>query len=238
MSYDSLQGSQPLREQITRLLLDSGCHVPPSEIVITTGCQEALSITLRAVCQPGDIVAIDSPSFHGAMQALKAHGLKALEIPTDPVQGVSLEALELAMEQWPVKVILLTPNCNNPLGYIMPDERKRALLRLAQRYDAAILEDDVYGDLAYAYPRPRTIKSFDSDDRVILTSSFSKTVAPGLRTGWVVPGRYLERILHFKYIASGTCPRSRRWPWPSSSATVTTSRTFGVCAASTNATVT
>ncbi|SDI34826.1 aminotransferase-like domain-containing protein [Pseudomonas panipatensis] len=205
LGYEGIQGSLPLREQIARLMLDSGCRVPPSEIIVTTGCQEALAITLRAICQPGDIVAIDSPSFHGAMQALKAHGLKALEIPTDPVNGVSLEALELAMEQWPVKLIMLTPNCNNPLGYIMPDTRKRALLSLAQRYDVPILEDDVYGELAYAYPRPRSIKSFDSDDRVLLASSFSKTVAPGLRTGWVVPGRYLERILHLKYIASGTC---------------------------------
>ncbi|CDF86940.1 Uncharacterized HTH-type transcriptional regulator YjiR [Pseudomonas knackmussii B13] len=205
LGYEGIQGSLPLREQISRLMLDSGCQVPPSELVITTGCQEALAVTLRAICQPGDIVAIDSPSFHGAMQALKAHGLKALEIPTDPANGVSLEALELAMEQWPVKLILLTPNCNNPLGYIMPDARKRALLNLAQCYDVPILEDDVYGELAYCYPRPRSIKSFDTDDRVLLASSFSKTVAPGLRTGWVAPGRYLDRILHFKYIASGTC---------------------------------
>lgn len=205
LGYEGIQGSWALREQISRLMLDSGCQVPPSELVITTGCQEALAVTLRAICQPGDIVAIDSPSFHGAMQALKAHGLKALEIPTDPGNGVSLEALELAMEQWPVKLILLTPNCNNPLGYIMPDARKRALLNLAQRYDVPILEDDVYGELAYGYPRPRSIKSFDTDDRVLLASSLSKTVAPGLRTGWVAPGRYLERILHFKYIASGTC---------------------------------
>lgn len=205
LGYEGIQGSLPLREQIARLMLDSGCQVPPSEIVITTGCQEALAITLRAICEPGDIIAIDSPSFHGAMQALKAYGLKALEIPTDPTNGISLEALELAMEQWPVKLILLTPNCNNPLGYIMPDARKRALLTLAARYDVPILEDDVYGELAYAFPRPRSIKSFDNDDRVLLASSFSKTVAPGLRTGWVVPGRYLDRILHFKYIASGTC---------------------------------
>ena len=205
LGYEGIQGSLALREQISRLMLDSGCQVPASELVITTGCQEALAITLRAICEPGDIVAIDSPSFHGAMQALKAHGLKALEIPTDPANGVSLEALELAMEQWPVKLILLTPNCNNPLGYIMPDARKRALLNLVQRYDVPILEDDVYGELAYCYPRPRSIKSFDTDDRVLLASSFSKTVAPGLRTGWVAPGRYLDRIMHFKYIASGTC---------------------------------
>ncbi|MNZ82593.1 putative HTH-type transcriptional regulator YjiR [compost metagenome] len=129
--------------------------------------------------------------------------MKALEIPTDPITGISLEALELALEQWPIKLIQITPNCNNPLGYIMPEARKKALLTLAQRFDVAILEDDVYGDLAYTYPRPRTIKSFDEDGRVLLCSSFSKTLAPGLRIGWAAPGRYLERVLHMKYISTG-----------------------------------
>lgn len=109
----------------------------------------------------------------------------------------------MALEQWPVKAILLTPNCNNPLGYIMPDAHKQRLLTLAQRHDAAIIEDDVYGDIAYHYPRPRTIKSFDEDGRVLLCSSFSKTLAPGLRVGWIAPGRYLERVLHMKFIGSG-----------------------------------
>lgn len=201
--YDNIQGVASLREQIARLLLDSGCQLDAEQLVITTGCQEALSTGLRAICQAGDIVAVDSPCYHGTMQTLKGLGMKALEIPTDPLTGISLEALEMALEQWPVKVILLTPNCNNPLGYIMPDARKKRLLMLAQRYDVAIIEDDVYGDIAYSYPRPRTIKSFDDDGRVLLCSSFSKTLAPGLRIGWIAPGRYLERVLHMKYIGTG-----------------------------------
>ncbi|HKS14997.1 MAG TPA: PLP-dependent aminotransferase family protein [Pseudomonas sp.] len=201
--YDNIHGTTALREQIARLMLDSGCHLAPADLVVTTGCHEALSTSVRAVCQPGDIVAVDSPSFHGAMQTLKGLGMKAMEIPTDPITGISLEALELALEQWPIKLIQITPNCNNPLGYIMPEARKKALLTLAQRFDVAIIEDDVYGDLAYTYPRPRTIKSFDDDGRVLLCSSFSKTLAPGLRIGWVAPGRYLERVLHMKYISTG-----------------------------------
>ncbi|AHG21746.1 GntR family transcriptional regulator [Chania multitudinisentens RB-25] len=202
--YDDIQGVVGLREQIARLLLDSGCQLDAEQLVITTGCHEALSCGLRAICQPGDIVAVDSPCFHGTMQTLKGLGMKALEIPTDPLTGISLEALEMALDQWPVKVILLTPNCNNPLGYIMPDAHKKRLLTLAQRCDVAIIEDDVYGDIAYSYPRPRTIKSFDGDGRVLLCSSFSKTLAPGLRIGWIAPGRYLERVLHMKYITTGS----------------------------------
>ncbi|QPS89403.1 PLP-dependent aminotransferase family protein [Serratia plymuthica] len=202
--YDNIQGVMGLREQIARLLLDSGCQISADQLVITTGCHEALSAGLRAVCQPGDIVAVDSPCFHGTMQTLKGLGMKALEIPTDPLTGISLEALEMALDQWPIKAILLTPNCNNPLGYIMPEARKQRLLTLAQRHDVAIIEDDVYGDIAYQYPRPRTIKSFDDDGRVLLCSSFSKTLAPGLRIGWIAPGRYLERVLHMKYIGTGS----------------------------------
>ncbi|VTM12737.1 transcriptional regulator [Pseudomonas aeruginosa] len=203
LAYDGIHGSPLLREEIARLLVDSGCRANASDVVITTGCHEALSVSIRAVCEPGDIVAVESPSFHGAMQSLKGLGMKALEIPTDPVNGISLEALELALEQWPIKAIQVTPNCNNPLGYIMPESRKRALLALAQRYDVAIIEDDVYGDLAYTYPRPRTIKSYDDDGRVLLCGSFSKVLAPGLRIGWMVPGRYADRVLHMKYISTG-----------------------------------
>jgi DNA-binding transcriptional MocR family regulator len=202
--YDAIEGNQALREQVARLLLDSGCNLTANDLIITSGCHEALSASVRAICEPGDIVAVDSPSFFGAMQTLKGLGMKALEIPTDPLTGISLQALELALEQWPIKVIQLTPSCNNPLGYVMPENRKRALLTLAQRFDVAIIEDDVYGDLAYSYPRPRTIKSFDEDGRVLLCSSFSKTLAPGLRVGWVAPGRYLERVLHMKYIGTGS----------------------------------
>lgn len=202
--YDSLDGCKDLRDQIARLLIDSGSHMDAENIVITTGCHEALSIAIRSVCQVGDIVAVDSPSFHGAMQTLKGFGMRALEIPTDPVTGISIEALEMALEQWPIKAIQLTPNCNNPLGYNMPDDRKKALLRLAQAYDIAIIEDDVYGDLAYQYPRPATITSFDDDGRVLLCSSFSKTLAPGLRIGWIAPGRYRDRAIHMKYISTGT----------------------------------
>ena len=202
--YDNISGAHTLREQIARMMIDSGCNLSANDLLITSGCHEALSASVRALCSPGDIVAVDSPSFFGAMQTLKGLGMKALEIPTDPLTGISLEALELALEQWPIKAIQLTPSCNNPLGYVMPEARKRALLTLAQRFDVPIIEDDVYGDLAYTYPRPRTIKSFDEDGRVLLCSSFSKTLAPGLRVGWVAPGRYLEQVLHMKYIGTGS----------------------------------
>jgi Transcriptional regulators containing a DNA-binding HTH domain and an aminotransferase domain (MocR family) and their eukaryotic orthologs len=206
LGYDELAGRRELREQIARLMLDGGSTVTADDVVITSGCHSALSIALLAVCKPGDIIAVESPSFYGTMQLLRGLGIKALEIPTDPETGISVEALELALEQWPVKGVILVPNCNNPLGFIMPEARKRAVLALAQRHDIVIFEDDIYGELAAEYPRPRTVHSFDIDGRVLMCSSLTKTVAPGLRVGWIAPGRYRDRVMHMKYASSGTNP--------------------------------
>ncbi len=202
LTYDSLQGAKELRLQVARLMVDSGCRLHPDDIVLTSGCQEALACSMRAVAQTDDIVAIESPSFYGSMQTIQAMGLKALEIPTHPETGISLEALELALEQWPIKVVQLTPICNNPLGYTMPDDNKARLIELANQYDIAIIEDDIYGDLSYTYPRPRTIKSFDTEGRVLFCSSFSKTISPAFRTGWSAPGRYIQQVKHMKYVST------------------------------------
>ncbi|WP_330982153.1 MULTISPECIES: PLP-dependent aminotransferase family protein [Enterobacterales] len=203
-NYDTLPGRRELREQIARLMLDGGTVVTADDIVITNGCHAALAVALLAVCQPGDIVAVESPCYYGTMQLLRGYGIKTIEIPTDSQTGISIEALELALEQWPIKGVILVPNCNNPLGFIMPDARKRQILSLAQRHDIVIFEDDIYGELANDYPRPSTIRSMDIDGRVLLCSSFTKTVAPGLRVGWIIPGRYYDRVLHMKYATSAT----------------------------------
>jgi DNA-binding transcriptional MocR family regulator len=206
LGYADIRGTEELRTQLCRLAVASGCQLHPDDVVVTSGCQEALSVCLRAVTKPGDIIAIESPSFYGSMQAIKAANLKAMEIPTHPETGISLEALELALDQWPIKAIFVTPTCNNPMGYTMPEDKKEQLYRLAQSYDIAIIEDDIYGDISYQFPRPRTIKSFDTDGRVLLCSSFSKTIAPGMRVGWIAPGRYRDKVTHVKYVSSSMCP--------------------------------
>lgn len=204
LAYDTLSGCTELRQQIAHLSLASATVVHPDEIIITTGCQEALSISLKAITKPGDVVAVESPGFYGLMQILNALGLKALEIPTHPSEGISLDALELALDQWPIRAILVISSFSNPLGGSISDENKLRLLKLAQNYDLPIIEDDIYGELAYRQPRPKTIYSMDSEGRVILCSSFSKTLAVGLRVGWVLPGRYRERVLHMKYTGTAS----------------------------------
>lgn len=206
MSYGAIQGDLSLRTQLTRLTAASGCQLHADEFVVTSGCQEALSVCLRAVAKEGDIIAVESPGFYGAMQAIKGANLKVLEIPTDSSSGLSIEALKFALDQWPIKAILVTPTVNNPQGYVMPEDRKQSLYQLAQEYDIAIIEDDIYGDIAFEYPRPKTIKSFDKDGRVMLCSSFSKVLAPGFRVGWIAPGRYINKVMHIKYVSSSMCP--------------------------------
>ena len=174
-----------------------------SEFVITNSCTEALGLCLRAVTQPGDTVAVESPAYYLMLQLLETLGLKALEIPTDPHSGLSIEALDLATRQGKVAACLLVPNASNPLGSIMPDEHKRRLARLSAERDLAVIEDDIYGDLHFCNERPRPIKAFDTTGNVMLCSSFSKCLSPALRIGFVAAGRYRARIALQKTITSG-----------------------------------
>jgi DNA-binding transcriptional MocR family regulator len=133
--------------------------------------------------------------------------MKIVEIPTHPQDGMDLERLESAIRKHRIKACITMSNCHNPLGYVLSDEYKKALADLTARHNVAVIEDDVYGDLAYESPRPRTVKSFDKKGLVMLCSSFSKTLPPGLRVGWVMPGRFqaeVERLVFLSTVATST----------------------------------
>ncbi len=205
-TYQFPPGSPELRRQIARRMADAGCRLTPDEIIITSGCQDALILALRAVASPGDVVVIESPSFYGLLQAIDSLGMKALEIPTDPATGISLEALELALEKWPVRACVLTANFSNPLGCVMPVDKKRALVALLARLDIPLIEDDIYGELGFAGDRPPALRAFDETGGVIYCASFSKSLSPGLRLGWMAPGRWREQIEYLKYVTSLAAP--------------------------------
>ena len=173
------------------------------EFVITNSCTEALAVCLRAVTSPGDTVAVESPAYYLMLQLLEILGLKALEIPTDPRTGVSIEALDLATREGQVAACLLVPNASNPLGSIMPDEHKQRLARLTAERGVAVIEDDIYGDLYFGDTPPRTIKAFDKAGNVMLCSSFSKCLSPALRIGFVAAGRYRRQVALQKTVTSG-----------------------------------
>lgn len=199
-------GAPELRREIARRMQVAGAHVDADDIVVTTGCQEALSLALRAVTKPGDVVAVESPAFYGLLHVMESLGLEALEIPAHPTEGLSLDALAFALEKWPVKACVTVPNFSNPLGFLMPDENKRALVALLGRHGIPLIEDDVYGDLGFAPRRPSTCMALAPEADVLYCGSFSKTLAPGLRIGWIAAPRHRETVEYLKYVSSIASP--------------------------------
>ena len=209
--YDSTEGSFELRQQIARRGIDAGVHVSPDALITTVGAQNAISLALRAITKPGDIIAVESPCYFGLLQMIEAFGLKAIEIPADSETGMSVEALKLALQQWPIKTILCISTFSNPLGCTIPDEHKKEIIDLVIEHDICLIEDDIYGELQFEGRRPKTFKAFDPDGRVLWCSSVSKTMDPQLRVGWIAPGRYYDEVLRQKYtsyLASPSLPQA------------------------------
>ena len=193
VGYEFPPGAVELRTQIARRLASMHCAVRAEDVLITNSCQESITIALKLLTRPGDTVAIESPTYYGLLQVIESLGLKALEIPTDPVSGVSVEALEQALERWPIAACVLIPNFSNPLGVCLSDQRKQDVLRVLERFRVPLVEDDIYGDLPFSGPRPRPIKSWDQEGLVYYCGSSSKTLSAGMRVGWLVPGHCSER---------------------------------------------
>lgn len=200
--YDFPWGEGPLTQQIAKRMGEMGSVTDPNDIVITNGCQEAVILSLKALTKPGDIVAVESPTYYGLLQAIDVLGLKALEIPTHPQQGISLSALQLALEQWPVKACIVVANFNNPLGFVMPDDKKNDLVKLVTKFNVDLIEDDIYGDMSFDHRRPSLLQSFDRKGKVTYCSSVSKTLAPGLRIGWAVSKKHVQSLRYQKFVAN------------------------------------
>ncbi|CAN5290816.1 PLP-dependent aminotransferase family protein [soil metagenome] len=198
LNYEHIQGNPELRKQIARQSFNWGGDLGEDDVVVTAGCMEALSLSLKAITKPGDAVAIESPTYFGIFQVMESLGLKVVEIPTDPVTGIDLDRLEKAIKKFDIKACLFVPNFNNPMGSCMTDEKKKRLVELLIKINIPLIEDDIYGELFFGKTRPRTCKSFDKKGMVIQCGSFSKSLAPGYRIGWVVPGKFKEKIIRLK----------------------------------------
>src|SRR5688572_6913220 len=201
--YGLPPGTERLRRAIARRALEWGCRTDHRDIVTTTGCMEAINLALRVVTKPGDLVALESPTYYGFLQILQSLGLRALEIPTHPRSGISLEALELALAEHPVKAVLVMPNVSNPIGASMSDASKKRLVELLAQKGVPLIEDHTYAELQFEAAAPRPAKAFDRGGNVMLCSSFSKTLAPGLKVGWIEPGRWRDSIRMLKFMSSG-----------------------------------
>jgi DNA-binding transcriptional MocR family regulator len=203
--YGDLNGVPTLRRQLAKRAVKWGLSLHENDFIVTVGAMEAINLCLRAVAQPNDSIAVESPTYFGVLQAIEQLGMRAVEVPSSPRTGLNLLALEQVLRQKKVKAVLASPNSGNPLGAVMSDEHKERLVQLCRQFDVPLIEDDVYGELAFE-GRPRPALAWDTDGRVLLVGSVSKTLAPGYRIGWVVPGRYQEKVESLKYALTVSTP--------------------------------
>jgi DNA-binding transcriptional MocR family regulator len=209
-TYAIPPGNEELRIQIAQRAVGIGCNLTHTDIVTTSGCLEAFTLSLRAVCNPGDTVAIESPMYFGVLQVLESLNLRALEIPTHPRDGISISALRFAIEHNSIQACMVLSNFNNPLGSCIPDENKQALVELLANHEIPLIEGDVCGEIYFTGVRPSVCKAYDRKGLVLLCSSFSKDLVPGYRVGWVVPGRFKSTVEWLKYttnVATATLPQ-------------------------------
>ncbi len=198
--YEPLQGNTKLRRMVAARSLTWEGNLNEDDLITTSGCMNALSLCLMALTKPGDTIALESPCYPGILQLAVSLGLHVVEVATHPVYGIEIEALKKLLPQ--IKVCLLVPNFNTPLGYCMPDSSKKEIVELLAEHEIPLIEDDTYGDIHFGPERPRCCKSFDKEGNVLWCSSVSKTLAPGYRVGWVAPGKYKEKLLRLKLVHS------------------------------------
>lgn len=205
-TYDPCMGSEDLRQALAKRVLGHACKPTAQDIVTTNGCLEAVSLCLRAVAAPGDTILVESPVFHCFLQLIEDLNMFVIELPGCPDKGMDPSAFEAALDANKISACLLNPNFQNPLGSMMSLEDKKAILKIAYARDLPIIEDDIYGDLYFGETRPATIKSLDTRGSVLYCASFSKTMAPGLRAGWTIPGKFKEKVIRLKLNTQLSCP--------------------------------
>jgi DNA-binding transcriptional MocR family regulator len=205
-TYSFPPGRRELRRELARRAMDWGGNLGPDDILVTAGATEAINLALMATTRRGDAVAVESPVYFGTLLLLETLGLRAVEVATDPRHGLLVDALERVLSRRKVAAVIASPTCQNPLGSVMPDPAKQALARLLERYELPLIEDDVYGEASHDDRRPAPVKAWDPGGWVLLCSSFSKTLAPGYRIGWIAGGRYHDRLVRLKFATTLATP--------------------------------
>ncbi|MBN3134061.1 PLP-dependent aminotransferase family protein [Pectobacterium brasiliense] len=195
-------GSERLRREVARRAMDLGMTLTREDITITHGCMEALQLALRTVTQPGDCVGLETPTYFYLFPLLASLGLKTVEIPTDPQRGLALDALELLLSEQRLQAIIAMPNAQNPLGCSMTLADKKRLAKLVNDYQVPLIEDGLYSELQFTWPLSPTVKAFDREGWVIYCSSFTKTLAPDFRIGWMASGRFRAKVARLKAVSS------------------------------------
>ena len=198
LQYASTQGYLPLREKIAARLRATGIPTRADNIMMTQGAQQGLDLVARLMLDSGDGLVVEAPTYLGALAALNAYQPTYYEIPMQD-DGMDINALQRVLMSHKVKFIYTVPDFQNPTGVVMSVAKRKALIRLANQYDVMILEDNPYRDLRYDGKPLPTIKSFDTQGRVVYLGSFSKILSPSLRMGWLVAAPdLLQELLALK----------------------------------------
>ena len=194
LQYTDIAGLPELVEQLVVLSENRGCPEDPSDIVVTTGARQGLTLAARAILRPGDSVACESPTFMGVLESVSAMGTKVVPVPMDE-DGLDVDALESLLSREQIRFLAIQPRCHNPTGVDLAPARRTRLLELARRHGFFIVEDGVYADLRFEGDDPGSLRT-DAKGHVISVNSFSKTVGGGLRVGWMAAsGPVRDRIL-------------------------------------------
>jgi DNA-binding transcriptional MocR family regulator len=200
-----VEGYYPLRQTLARRMACRGATVIPENILIVTGSQQGLDLIARAFLRAGDEVAVEAPSYLGALQIFSAAGARLLPVPLDK-EGMRLDVLENVLIRYRPKLIYALPTFQNPSGRTMSPRRRLRLLELARHHRVPIVEDDPYGELHYTDHAPSPLLALDQDGYVIYLSTFAKILFPGLRLGWVAaPRPVIERLSQIKQLADLHC---------------------------------
>ncbi len=198
-NYDMPEGQLTLRKQIAQILVQQGLEVSPNHLIITNGSKQGLSLAIHYYVRPGDWVIVESPTFHGALAILESLGARVIGIPMT-AEGMNLELLEQYLRSHRPKLMYTISTLHNPTGLTTSQTHRQQLLALAQQYDCPILEDNAYEGLNFE-PVPPPIKALDQQDWVTYIGTFSKTLMPGLRVGYmVVTGKHYQPILERKLL--------------------------------------
>lgn len=210
-AYAPMDGLGQLKRELALRYLEYGIQVNPDEILITNGAQEALAIALQCVASSSAVIAVESPCYFGVLELIESLGMMALEIPLCAKNGVWLDDLEKALEQHPVAACIFSSSISNPLGSLMGDKKRQQLVRMLEAANVPLIEDDVYGDLYFSEHRANPAQRYSREAGVLTCSSFSKTVAPGYRVGWLLAGKFSDKARRIKRALSCSSSLLNQW---------------------------
>jgi len=211
VSYGPINGDPKLRLNLAFRYQDHGVLVNHEDLIITNGAQEALSIALQCVAERGDIIAVESPCYFGQIELIESLGMKALEVYTCTEEGVCVAELAKVIKEHRVKACLFSTAISNPLGSMMTDKQRQAMVNLLEKNNIVLIEDEVYSDLYFTEKRPEPAQLYSKKGLVLTCSSFSKTAAPGYRVGWLLPGKFEEKAKRIKRAQSCSTSMLQQW---------------------------